>query len=203
MVDSAIWVVRHGNTFNAHETVRRIGARTDISLSHSGIIQAVGLNMYFSEFTFTSAQCGPLLRTRQTAAVILAKKNRSAPELKINKFLQEIDYGPDENLPEDQVISRLGIEALENWEKNLIPPEGWKVNPEELTEGWRQLIKQLGAIAGNHLVVTSNGIARFAIKATGAKVDTVKIPTGGIGCIELSQGKFKSIPFWGKRPESA
>lgn len=202
MSDSVVWIVRHGNTFDTNDTVRRVGGRTDIGLSQSGMEQARKLGAHFSEFMFASAQCGPLKRTCQTAEILLSSV-RNPPRLKITEFLREIDYGPDENVPEVDVINRLGREALVNWEKNLIPPEGWKVDRQELTQRWIDLIAELSSITGHHLVVTSNGVARFALQGINAKVDSAKLPTGGFGCIELRHGKVTNVPYWGIRPNPA
>lgn len=201
MSDSFIWIIRHGNTFDTNDIVTRVGGRTDIGLSQSGTVQARKLGEYFSDRMFSSAQCGPLLRTRQTADILLSY-NRKAPKLKIIEFLREIDYGPDENQPENAVISRIGREALDNWEKNFIAPDGWKVDQNVLTENWRDLISELGTSAGHHLVVTSNGIARFALLAIKAKLKSTKLPTGSIGCIKICHDKTKSIPYWGIRPDA-
>lgn len=201
MPDSVIWIVRHGNTFDSNDIVTRVGGRTDIKLSQSGKSQAENLGKYFSNIPFASAQSGPLKRTRQTAEIILSF-NESKSSLQINEFLREIDYGPDENVPESEVVKRIGKEAKENWERNLIPPDGWKVNQNELASGWRKLISELGSINGHHLIVTSNGIARFALLASNENVSTSKLPTGGMGCIEISNGEVESIPIWGKRPDT-
>lgn len=200
MGDSFIWIVRHGNTFEPDDVVTRVGGRTDIGLSLSGKAQALTLGEHFSERMFSSAQCGPLLRTCQTAEILLSF-NRNAPKLKNIEFLREIDYGPDENRPENDVIARIGRDALDNWEKNLVAPDGWKVNHKFLTESWKNLINKLGSLAGHHLVVTSNGIARFALLAINVKLESVKLPTGGIGCIKIHKDQTKSVPCWGARPD--
>lgn len=199
MIDSVIWIVRHGNTFDSNDIITRVGGRTDIKLSKLGKSQAENLGRYFSNIPFASAQSGPLKRTRQTAEIILSF-NESKSSLEINEFLREIDYGPDENVPESEVVKRIGKKAIENWERNLVAPDGWKVNQNELASGWKNLISELGSINGHHLIVTSNGIARFALLASNKSVKKSKLPTGGMGCIEIRDRKVESIPIWGERP---
>lgn len=196
-----IWIVRHGNTFDKGETVTRVGGRTDLNLSNSGRAQAETLAQFFNERVsrFESATTSPLKRTMQTAKAILAAQS-TVPTLKPAEFLREIDYGTDENRPEAEVILRIGEAALEAWEQRAEPPHGWKVDPELLQQGWRTYFDSVRDTPGDHLVVTSNGIARFALYAIGAEGDAgLKLPTGGFGLIELD-GPDARLDRWGGRP---
>ena len=110
-------IVRHGNTFDKGDIVTRVGGRTDLPLSISGRAQAEALARHFAATPFATARSGPLKRTRETARAILAAQ-ANAPELTTDLFLREIDYGPDENRPEEDVIARIGREALDAWERD-------------------------------------------------------------------------------------
>ena len=63
-------ICRHGNTFDKGEVARRVGARTDLALSKSGIVQAKFLAEQFtplkSGYNFSKAYCSPLQRTQST-----------------------------------------------------------------------------------------------------------------------------------------
>src|SRR3990167_6115556 len=96
-------VVRHGNTFDPGDVVTRVGGRTDLPLSASGKAQAGKLAAHFAGTQFSAALASPLERTRATARAILGSRS-DAPALLIRGFLREIDYGPDENQPEETVI---------------------------------------------------------------------------------------------------
>ena len=67
-------VARHGNTFSPGDVVTRVGARTDMPLSTSGLEQGWKLGLYLRDndllpdVVFTSA----LQRTQQTAEQIFA-----------------------------------------------------------------------------------------------------------------------------------
>lgn len=196
-----IWIVRHGNTFDKGETVTRVGGRTDLDLSASGRAQAETLAQFFANRVprFGSAITSPLMRTTQTAKIILAGQVE-APALQGAEFLREIDYGPDENRPEAEVIARVGGAALEAWESNAKPPEGWQVDPQRLKQSWHTFFDFVRDTPGDHLVVTSNGIARFALYAIGAEGEAgLKLPTGGFGLIELD-GPDARLGRWGDRP---
>ena len=198
-----IVICRHGNTFDKGDVITRVGARTDLPLSTSGIDQARGLASYFSpessEFQFELAFCSPLLRTYQTADFILSS-GHAVKSLTILEFLTEIDYGEDENKPEADVVARLGCNAIKLWDEKAIPPEGWEVNPKALIQSWRNFFKQYQNQNCDILVVTSNGIARFALDA----VDEIatdaprKLRTAAYGIVEIENGHSK-LTTWNLR----
>lgn len=195
-----LYIVRHGNTFDKGDVVTRVGGRTDLPLSTSGKTQAEALAKHFSGTAFVTARSGPLKRTRETARAILAAQP-NAPELITDLFLREIDYGPDENRPEDVVIARVGRQALEAWERDSIPPPGWRVDPAAIIGNWQEVFSDLAEEEGDHLIVTSNGIARFALAAANAHRPDAKLPTGGYGVIELSPDPV--VLHWSLRPPVA
>jgi broad specificity phosphatase PhoE len=193
-----IVVVRHGDTFGPTDLVTRVGARTDLPLVQSGTRQAQRLAEAFREqgWSFTAAACSPLQRTQQTAKIIL-QAQQEPPELQVHPFLTEIDYGPDENQPEEAVRARLG-EALDRWEQDAIPPKDWLVEPTVIAAGWRNLFE--AAPSGQtSLVVTSNGTARFALSAETATA-LPKLKTGAYGVIEVSPEGNAKLMSWNIRP---
>lgn len=201
-----IYIVRHGNTFDKGDVVTRVGARTDLPLSSSGEIQAAQLAVHLNQVApggFASAYCSPLLRTRQTAEAILGMSG-AAPDLETLEFLREIDYGPDENQPEDAVISRLGEAALVEWDAAAVPPSEWDVDPVRLKQDWANLFTVVASdqCAGPVLVVTSNGIARFALDAINAfeiEPASIKLKTGAYGVIHAAANAV-TLKSWNVRP---
>src|SRR5690606_29780955 len=112
---------------------------------------------------------GPLKRTLQMAEIAARIVSESPVAIEVDERLREIDYGPDEGLEEDKVIARIGSEALQNWDQHAIVPPGWEVDPAVLRQNWHDIA---GELATNYsgkiiLIVTSNGIARFAPYITG------------------------------------
>ncbi len=201
-----VFIVRHGNTFDKGDIITRVGARTDLPLSISGKAQAEGLAQHFVDTVhcgFQKTYCSPLARTRQTAEKILSVF-KEAPEIETLEFLREVDYGPDENQPEDAVITRLGEDALRAWDEEAIPPSGWDIDPERLKHEWRALFSDIASndVEGPILIVTSNGIARFALDAMtefAMKPDSIKLKTGAYGQVKITNQTIKLLS-WNVRP---
>jgi len=200
-------IVRHGNTFEAGTAPRRIGARTDLPLTEAGQVQADALGELFARkgMNFKRVLSGTLLRTRQTAKAILARQ-ASPPKLELHDFLAEVDYGPDENKPEEEVIARIGEASISAWDERAAVPLGWNVEPSQRIAAWRSFFSSEQFSKGPILLVTSNGAARFALLADPAlaegalKVGSLKLPTGGYGIIERGTHGGLTLAAWGGRP---
>ncbi|GHA88766.1 hypothetical protein GCM10009069_09730 [Algimonas arctica] len=182
-------IVRHGNTFDPGDVIRRVGQGTDIPLSRSGQAQAAALGTYFADTFFDRVISSPLIRTRQTATAI-------APNIVLDDRLLEIDYGPDEGRPEDEVVARLGKDAIALWDKDAVPPQGWRVDPDQITSDWADMLA--GSI-GTTLIVTSNGIARFALDVAEHDGAERKLKTGAFGVIEERADGW-NVREWNVRP---
>jgi len=201
-------IVRHGNTFEADEPPRRIGARTDLPLTATGIAQAHALGAHFAAlgWRFSRMLISPLARTRATAQAILARQAAGATAILPEPcaWLNEIDHGPDENRSEEAVLARIGMPALAAWDARAEPPPGWHVDGDTRRSAWRDLFDEAGA--QSTLLVTSNGAARFALLADAAlmaaapALQSLKLPTGGYGVIRRGSGGALEVPIWGKRP---
>ena len=199
-----LFIVRHGNTFAADEPPRRIGARTDLPLVASGMEQAHALGRWFADrgIGFARAWSGPLRRARQTAEAILSHQPEPPP-LASADWLDEIDHGPDEGAGEAAVFARIGPAALAAWDRGATPPPGWIVGAAGRIAAWRALLAD--APAGDTLLVTSNGAARFALLAgppVGAR-PPLRLRTGALGILALQPDGAWQVPGWDVRPDAA
>ena len=200
-------IARHGNTFGPGDTPTRVGARTDLPLVEKGREQARALGLYLKAQTLVpeTVYASPLLRTQETAQLALEACGARV-YVQTLEFLREIDYGPDENKPEDEVIARIGAQAIKDWDENAVVPDGWIVHPEAIIESWHKFADQIRAHDDNEtiLVVTSNGIARFAPHITGdfesfAANHTIKLSTGALAIFEYKDGAWV-VREWGIKP---
>jgi probable phosphoglycerate mutase len=93
-----------------------------------------------------------------------------------------------------------GGKIIDNWNQNAIVPDGWNVDTDAIIKNWFAFANDmvLKEDKGNNvLIVTSNGIIRFAPYLTGdfpafAKRHDIKVTTGGICIFE----KDEDTPFW-------
>lgn len=199
-------IARHGNTFESGETPRRVGARTDLSLTEAGREQARAIGRYLRahELVPDVAYSSTLRRTIETADLAV-RECLKQPVFPLAIF-DEIDYGPDENKTEDEVVARIGADALKDWDDHAAVPPGWHADPARITENWHGFAKQITEHGDGEIVlaVTSNGIARFAPHITGdfesfRKNNSLKIATGAL-CILDHDGIRWSIRAWNLRP---
>lgn len=193
-------IVRHGNTFNKGETCLRIGCRTDIPLSSSGKEQAILLGKYlkFKNIIPDKVFSSELKRTYQTAEIAF-KETGISVSIERNKIFNEIDYSIDEAKTDEEIISRIGKDALEQWNKNASVPDGWKFNPKEAIDNWFDFSKMIEKEYQDKVIMvfTSNGIARFAPYLTGnfdkfIENYDIKISTSAL-CTFI---KNKNEEFW-------
>ncbi len=200
-------IARHGNTFGPEDTPTRVGARTDLPLVEKGEEQARAIGKYLSENRSVpdAVYTSHLLRTIQTARIAIKESGVTNPIYQLDIF-NEIDYGPDENKTEEEVIARIGAEAIKEWDENAIPPDGWLVNPDEIIENWKQFADQICAHDDNEtvLVVTSNGIARFVPHITGDFEEfqaehNIKLSTGALGILKHEDNRW-SVKEWNIKP---
>jgi probable phosphoglycerate mutase len=203
---SRLIICRHGNTFDKGDVVTRVGGRTDLPLSRSGQAQALRLAADFKSdgLRFDRAYTSALRRTRETANAIIA--DTKDVQIETLSFLAELDYGPDENQPEAQVVARIGQEALTAWDEQAILPDGWQLDVEDTIQAWMDFLHAQQGLDGVGLVVTSNGIARFlpeALKRSGGRmaceVESLKLRTAAFADLQADHGGWV-LRRWNCRP---
>ena len=108
-------------------------------------------------------------------------------------LLTEIDYGPDENRLEPEVIARIGTESIVAWDQEALPARDWIAEPFERVANWKNFFRAQGRRNGQEalLLVTSSGAARFALRAHDELIDasdqmpSLKIRTGACARIDI------------------
>lgn len=199
-------IARHGNTFGPDDTPTRVGGRTDLPLVESGREQAKKLGAYLKthdlipEITYSSN----LKRTIETAEIALQRVGFPQPVFPLDIF-NEIDYGVDENQTEDKVIERIGAQAIKDWDAHAIVPEGWKFDPVQCIANWKNFAAHIISDEQDIiLVVTSNGIARFAPHLTEdfdgfTQNHNIKLSTGALGVLEFENNAWRVLD-WNVKP---
>ncbi len=200
-------IARHGNTFEPDDTPTRVGLHTDLPLVEKGHEQAKAIGRYLQENRLIPdvVYASHLKRTQETAEIAIKESGVSNPVFTLDIF-NEIDYGPDENKTEDDVIARIGQQAIKDWDESAIVPEGWKVDPDQIIQNWIDFADQAQAFDDNEtiLVITSNGIARFAPHITGdfeefKKNHSIKLSTGALAILKYEDNRW-TVTEWNIKP---
>lgn len=197
-------IARHGHTFEASDTPTRVGTRTDLTLVEEGRAQARRLGAYLKENDLIPdlILTSQLKRTREMAEIIKAEIGLPIETHPLAIF-NEVDYGPDENKTEAEVKARIGEDAIKQWDENATVPDGWLIDPDQIILNWQNFANGL-EVGGTTLVITSNGIARFAPHITG-EFETfrahhnLKIATGALCVLERNETKW-AVKGWNIRP---
>ena len=199
-------IARHGNTFTPDQTPTRVGARTDLALTEQERAKNIGRYIKAKGWTPSAVYSGPLKRHKQTAMLACAVMQFPPLQIQVNHNFNEIDYGPDENQTEAQVIARLGQgddekgqAVIEAWNANADVPPGWHVNVPEMKQHWVEFAAQQREQHQGQtvLLISSNGVMRFSPAITGdfegfvAQHD-IKVPTGGVCVFEYCS----DLPGW-------
>ncbi len=200
-------IARHGNTFGPGDQVTYVGGKTDLFLVESGKEQAKALGRYLKDNKLIPdvVYASPLKRAQETAKIAVKESGVSNPVFTLDIF-SEIDYGPDENKTKEQVIARIGAEALKKWDEENIVPPGWNADANRIIGHWWGFADQISAHEDNEtvLIVTSNGIARFAPHLTSnyeefRQAHNPKLATGALGVLKLNNGKWV-VEGWNIKP---
>jgi len=201
-------IVRHGNNFTKEQTPLRVGARTDLPLVETERGTNVGKYLKMRTIIPDVVFAAPLKRTTETARLAIAALDKDIPLFADNRFT-EIDYGPDEGKPEDEVVARIGQKALEDWEREAIVPNGWLVSVDGIVNSWKLFADEIEHKYKdkNVMVVSSNGIIRFAPHLTGnfkkfTEDFNIKVGTGSVCILEKDENdKNWRVIEWGTKPK--
>lgn len=201
---------RHGNTFEANETPRIVGAHEDLALTQKGEeqAQAVGDAIKDSGIPLKTIVSGPLIRTRRFAEII-AERIGFSGGVRIDERLRELDFGAWSGLSDDDVAARFGQPALDDWRKHGLPhaASNWAPAEETIRANLRSLADELKN-AEPALCVTSNGVLRYAMDldpaafAEQGKDGGFRVKTGRL-CAFSRNGNGLRVAFWDAAPDPA
>ena len=102
-----LYLIRHGKV-QLSDGVRRCIGRTDLPLSHVGILQSEDLEIYFRAHPVEKIYCSPLLRSRDTARYMAGGQY----PIEVRENLTELYMGEWENVPMNQLKKTLESEPV-------------------------------------------------------------------------------------------
>lgn len=228
-MNTMIIIARHGNTFRSDEIPRRVGKYSDLPLVETAKGTKIGSYLSEHDMIPDTVFAAPLKRTMETASLAIAAMGGNIPLIPVDDFT-EVDYGPDENQTEEAVYERLGnyfiketgsrgrafsrdqiLEQgkmiVQQWDRDAVVPPGWKVDTDSIINSWINFSEMiLKNYAGKKvLVVSSNGIIRFAPYITGdfhgfAQEHAIKVATGALCIFEQELGHNWECKAWNVKP---
>lgn len=197
-----LFLLRHGNTFNAGEVAVQIGSKTDLALTDKGKLQAAGFAQHLKTHALVPAAiyCGSLARQLETAKIIHAVFP-STPLFTQQSALDEIDYGAWEGLSA-QAIAQQWPQEYQDWcEQGIWPSHlfhSQKAVHIEKLQQWLNALEQNFAPQSLIIAVSSNGLMRMLLNfmpdlwnslVAAKKMDSYKVGTGHYCDLRLSQGQ--------------
>jgi len=193
---------RHGNTFGPNDPVVWVGSGSDLPLVEKGIAQAHAAAAYLDAHDLrpTAIIAAALKRTQDFATIVAGDLGLAAPQS--DDRLNEIHYGPWEGASTEQIAADPARQAaLGQWQTSDIWPDalGWRTTQQQLIDAASSFLDELktGVAGDSPLIVSSNGILRFAPRLLGVdSVGSYQLKTGALGCIEQI-GEGWSVKFWG------
>ncbi|MET0547405.1 MAG: histidine phosphatase family protein [Caulobacterales bacterium] len=200
---------RHGNTFEANEIPRIVGAYEDMPLTQAGEEQArmLGRALKESGLHLDAILAGPLQRTSRFAEIAAAEAGFQGG-VRIDPRLRELDFGGWSGLSDDEVAARFGQSALDDWRKHGRRPQSADWAPAEANV--RADLASLAAETAEQaavLCVTSNGVLRYAMEldpaafAAHAPNGGFRVKTGRI-CGFIRKQAGLEIAFWDEKPSA-
>ncbi len=208
-----IFLVRHGNTFEADERPVWVGRTTDMPLTTFGCSQAeaVGLELLKKGVEVKAIYHGSLKRQAQSAKIIANTMNATNVQRSENAALEELDYGDWEGLHTDEVKEKWP-KVYSDWLEALKWPE--TVFHDNFHERLRLLatwLEHLRSVhqSGDYVIATSsNGILRLLNyfdrtrwqKITESREGaSLKVRTGAYCEIRISEAGLR-VCDWNRTP---
>lgn len=199
-------LARHGDTFGPEDTVRWIGARTDLPLVAKGREQARAIGRALAAMNVDPARilAGPLSRTLESARLAVDAAGYSPERIEIEPRLIEIDYGAWEGLSAEQIRARRGAREIDSWEQDGAWPRdaGWSPTQAQLRQRIDELLSSLRARfedGDTIILVSSGGVLRCVGEICGLDRKAAKMRTGALSIVEARPGGY-SVTLWNEPP---
>lgn len=195
---------RHGNTFAPGDTVVWTGSTNDLPLVEKGFEQAENVAKWLAAHNIVPDQIyASRLKRVHDFATTIKKRNGLACDLTEDDRLAEVDYGAWTGLTDEAVAQEFGQEVIDAWrENNRFPPDGqWGERQSDVYSRTEAFIKDLIFAHEKSdktiLVISSNGILRFLLKALSSDLYNTQVNEGGV---QVKTGRLCLVDFEGTKP---
>ena len=211
-----LFLVRHGNTFEAGQEAVQVGLRTDLPLTEKGREQAASMGLFLNKAGIEPALIAAgSLKRQSEAAQIMAKLCCAEDKVSLGvPALDEVDFGAWEGFSASEIEKRWPRENAD-WNEAGIWPEhifgGSLAERLEKIENWIKLLRRTYRQDQSVVAVTSNGNIRFFCwfmkgyfqeLARKRKMKDLKVKTGNYCELEVLNDSLR-IVSWNCLPSSA
>lgn len=208
-----LFLVRHGNTFEPHETCVQVGSGTDLSLARAGREQAEEFSSWFDQHHGrpSAIYAGPLKRHKESAEIVSRRLGVSCTSNV--EALNEVDFWGWEGKTPEQILEEWP-EEYEAWQQQAVWPEnifkGRLSEKLSLIEGWFEELREVYPHGSTIIAYSSGGTIRYFysfLKSEWKKlvrdkaVSSLKVKTGNYCQLEITRGSIRVIS-WNKFPKA-
>ena len=205
---------RHGNTFGPDDIPVWTGSSNDLPLVEKGLEQAKHAGQWLKKQGLKPSYvyASHLIRVKKFADIIHDVFGMD-DIAKHDERLNEIDYGAWTGITDAAVVEKFGQDALDNWRNHSqFPPEGqWGETKEEVVGRVASFIDDMVDNATDDdviLVVSSNGILRYCLKALDKdqyekqqKQGELGVKTGRLCVFDIDlKARQSHMVCWNKNP---
>lgn len=199
-VEIRVYLIRHGQP-EALDGQKRCIGRTNLPLSHAGMLQAEEAAIYLADKGICALYASPLIRAADTARII---GHRLRLPVFYDADLQELDAGQWDGLTFSEIASRWPqLYAQRGLHIGTCPPpdgESFQTAGERLS---RALHRICASESGNIAIISHSGAARgWLCRELGLPSDDVlrlPQPYGGITAADWTGAGFR-ILYCGMQP---
>lgn len=177
----------------------RFAGWSDIPLSEEGIKSAQETAVKLAAFKIDKVYTSPLIRNKETVALILKNLGRNNLPTIIDKALNERNYGKLQGLNKDEIKKQYGAQKVHLWRRSwdIAPPGGESLRDvyQRAVPFFKKYVEKDLKEGKNVLVVASHNslraLVKYVEKISDENIADVEIPYAGLKIYEFVNGVYK------------
>jgi len=174
---------------------------TDVPLSEEGTESAKIVAQKLVGFQIDKVYTSPLIRNKETVALILKELDKTNLPIVLDKALDERNYGELQGLNKDEVKKKYGEEQVQLWRRSYdtAPPGGESGEDvyKRAVPFFQKYIEKDLEDGKNVLVVASHNSLRMIVKyienIPEEEIGKLELPFGALIKYEFDNGKYEKI----------
>ncbi len=168
-------------------------------MSEEGIKSAQETAVKLAAFKIDKVYTSPLIRNKETVALILKNLGRNNLPTIIDKALNERNYGKLQGLNKDEIKKQYGAQKVHLWRRSwdIAPPGGESLRDvyQRAVPFFKKYVEKDLKEGKNVLVVASHNslraLVKYVEKISDENIADVEIPYAGLKIYEFVNGVYK------------